>query len=119
VAEVKPGAVLPARLSAEGYRATAEHLARLARLRFDGDPQAPTAATVPVPGGVVEILADAGLDLGAAERKLAVRRATLVAEIERAELKLDNAGFVAKAPDAVVAAERDKLARLRAELEAM
>ena len=76
------------------------------------------AATVVVPGGAVEILAAAGLDLGAAERKLAARRATLEAEIERAERKLGNAGFVAKAPDAVVAAEREKLARLRGELEA-
>ena len=66
----------------------------------------------------MEILAGEGLDLGAAERRLQARRATLREEIVRAERKLDNAGFVAKAPEAVVAAEREKLARLRAELEA-
>ena len=57
----------------------------------------------------MEVLAGAGLDLGAAERKRAARRAKLEAEIERAERKLANAGFVAKAPEAVVAAEREKL----------
>ena len=40
----------------------------------------------------------------------------LQAEIKRAEGKLANQGFVAKAPEAVVAAEREKLERLKAEL---
>ena len=43
----------------------------------------------------------------------------LRSEIERAEKKLSNQGFVAKAPPEVVAAERDKLERLRGELEAL
>jgi valyl-tRNA synthetase len=67
----------------------------------------------------VEILASDEVDLGAAERKREDARARLIAEIERAEKKLANPGFVAKAPDAVVRAERDKLARLKAELEAL
>jgi valyl-tRNA synthetase len=40
-------------------------------------------------------------------------------EIRRAEGKLANEGFVAKAPPEVVAAEREKLDRLKAELEAL
>ena len=40
-------------------------------------------------------------------------------EIERSERKLANDGFVAKAPAELVQAERDKLARLRSELEAL
>ena len=53
------------------------------------------------------------------ERRAAERGARLEAEIERAEGKLANQGFVAKAPPPVVQAERDKLARLQAELDAL
>jgi valyl-tRNA synthetase len=119
-ASVKAGATLAARLTADGYQQTSEHLARLARLSLnDSSSDAPTVASVPVPGGSVEILASEGLDLEAAARKRAARRAELEADVERSERKLANAGFVAKAPAQVVAAERDKLARLRDELEAL
>jgi valyl-tRNA synthetase len=128
-AEVKAGAVLPARLAAPGYEQTAEHLARLARLSFNGDganaAQTPVAA-VPIPGGVVEILGGAGLDRGAAIAKLRARIADVDTEITRARGKLANEGFVAKAPPQVVQGERDKLEqqdgereRLAAELRAL
>jgi valyl-tRNA synthetase len=126
-ADVKPGAMVSARLRASGYGDTTEHLARLARLELDGagsngagaEAGDEVAATVPIPGGAVEIMASDALDLEAAGRRLEQRRAKLSEEIERAERKLGNQGFVSKAPDAVVAAEREKLARLRAELEAL
>ncbi len=117
-AGVKVGAQLNARLAAEGYEQTAEQIARLGRLNLTtqaGDP----VASVPVPGGAIEILASDELDLGAAERKREGRRHKLEAEIERAERKLANQGFVAKAPPLVVEAEREKLARLRSELESL
>jgi valyl-tRNA synthetase len=117
-AGVKVGATLPARLSAEGYAATAEHVERLARVTFSSDGGDPVAA-VPVPGGAVEILASDELDLDAAQRKRDAQRGRLSAEMERSERKLANESFVAKAPAQVVQAERDKLARLRAELEAL
>ncbi len=117
-AEVKAAAVLPARLSAGGYDETADHIARLARLELSQDGAAPVAS-VPVPGGVVEILPSPDVDVGAAERKQAAERERLKGEIERAERKLSNPGFVAKAPPEVVAAEREKLERLRAEYEAL
>jgi valyl-tRNA synthetase len=120
-AGVKVGAAIPARLAADGYAEMAEQIARLARLSLDGaggDSGEPVAS-IAVPGGSIEVFASADLDLGAAERKREAQRATLEAEIARSEGKLGNEGFVAKAPDAVVQAERDKLERLRGELEAL
>ena len=120
VAGVKAAVTVPARLAADGYEDTGEHLARLAKLSFTPDgAAAEPVASVPVPGGSVEILASHDIDLEGAERKRAARRAQLEAEIARAEGKLANEGFVAKAPEHVVAAERDKLARLREQLEAL
>ena len=52
-------------------------------------------------------------------RASAAERERLREEISRAEGKLANDGFVAKAPAAVVQAERDKLDRLRRELEGL
>jgi valyl-tRNA synthetase len=118
LAEVKVGATLPARLSAEGYEETQAQLARLARLSFSPDGGDP-AASVPIPGGVIEVLPTPELDLGAAERKRTARRAAVEDEIERAERKLANQGFVSKAPAEIVAAERGKLETLRQELEAL
>jgi valyl-tRNA synthetase len=117
-AGVRAAATVPARLVAEGYEETSEHLARLARLAFTSDGAEPVAS-VPVPGGTVEILPSEDVDLEGAERRLAARRAKLEAEIDRAERKLANEGFVAKAPPEVVAAEREKLGRLQAELDAL
>jgi valyl-tRNA synthetase len=115
-AGARPGAFLPARLEAPGYEEVAPALARLARLELNGARGEPVAS-VTVPGGQVHMLPTDAVDLAAAERRVAERRAKLEAEIKRAEGKLANEGFVAKAPAAVVEAERDKLARLRAELE--
>ncbi len=115
---VAVAARVPARLAASGYEETAEQFARLARLELFEDGGAPVAS-VPVPGGAIEILPSGDLDLGAAERKRAAELAKLQAEIERSERKLANDGFVAKAPAEVVEAERKKLERLRTELEAL
>jgi valyl-tRNA synthetase len=64
----------------------------------------------------IEILASAEVDTAAAEQRLAERRSKLEAEVKRAEGKLANESFVAKAPAEVVEAEREKLERYRAEL---
>jgi valyl-tRNA synthetase len=113
------GARIPARLEADGYEQTAAHVARLARFELGEPDGAADAATIAIPGGAVVVHASDAVDLGAAERKLAERRAKLEAEIGRCEGKLANAGFVAKAPEAVVAAEREKLAAMREELASL
>jgi valyl-tRNA synthetase len=115
---VKAGATVTTRLAADDYEQTAAHLARLGRLTYSDDGGEPVAS-VAVPGGALEILASDELDLGAAERKRAAQHEKLEGEIERSERKLANEGFVTKARPDVVQAERDKLARLRAELEAL
>jgi valyl-tRNA synthetase len=117
---VKAGAIVPGVLRAGGYEQTAARIAGLARIDFGaGGDGAEPVATIAIPGGAVGVLACDAIDLGAADRRLAAARETLGREIERAEKKLSNEGFVAKAPAAVVAAERDKLERLREELSAL
>jgi valyl-tRNA synthetase len=112
-AGVKPAQVLPARL--DGLDGDAELVARMARLDLaaDGD----LTAAVPFEGGLAEIRAGALVDPAAEARKREAERGRLGAEIARAESKLANDGFVSKAPPALVAAEREKLERLRRELE--
>jgi valyl-tRNA synthetase len=111
-----PGTSVPARMEAEGYEGVLEHIARLARFEFS-DNGGELVATVGVPGGRVAVLPSSGVDLEAEKQRAAERADTLRKEIARAEGKLANQGFVAKAPEAVVQAERDKLERLKAELE--
>ena len=113
------GQAVPARLAASGYESTADAVAWIARLELsDSDGQAPVVA-VPIPGGAVEILSAAGLDLQAAARRREQAMRRLRQEIERVERKLDNDGFVKRAPAAVVDAEREKLRGLRTELETL
>ncbi|HVS28076.1 MAG TPA: class I tRNA ligase family protein, partial [Solirubrobacteraceae bacterium] len=118
-AGVKASAVIPARLEADGYEETTDHVARLARFDFttgeDGE-GGHQVATVVIPGGTVQVLATEALDLEAARSRLVQRRAKLDAEIARAQDRLANSGFVERAPADVVDAEREKLARLQDEL---
>jgi valyl-tRNA synthetase len=88
-----------------------ELVGRLARLSFDGAAADPLATI-----GPVEILSSDALDAEQVARRLTARRDELRAEVERAEHKLANEGFVAKAPAEVVDGERRKLEAYRAEL---
>ena len=135
----RAGMIVSARLCAEGYEETMPLLARLARLQLAGDVRSIGAhsdvvgsdmpeevlddsvvvASIPVPGGTVEVLSGEGLDLGAAERRRAGAREKLLAEIERVKGKLAKPGFVERAPAAVVDGERERLKRLCAELQAL
>ena len=106
----KPGTTLRGVLAADGYDDLRDHLARLSRLELvDAGADEEAVAEVEVPGGVVRVLASEGIDPGEEERRRTAERERLQGEIERAERKLANEGFVAKAPPAVVEAERRKL----------
>ncbi|HET8673223.1 MAG TPA: valine--tRNA ligase [Thermoleophilaceae bacterium] len=115
---IAAGTRVRAHLAAEGYEETAAHLAQLARLDLvEGDVNGDFETAVQVPGGVVQIFSSGAVDSEEAKRRGEARRQQLLAEIKRAEDKLANERFVEKAPPDVVQAERDKLARFRAELE--
>jgi valyl-tRNA synthetase len=94
-------------------------MARLARFEWvDGsDADGDVIASVQVPGGAVQVLPSEAFDAGEARERIEKKRAGLVQEIERAEKKLANEQFVAKAPAAVVDEERRKLAEYRDALE--
>jgi valyl-tRNA synthetase len=107
--EAPAATVLPAR--AEGIEPS-EFVGRLARFEFGEDGGDPVAAV-----GPVKILASAEIDAEAIAARLEARREELRAEVARAEGKLGNEKFVDRAPSEVVAEEREKLERYRAELE--
>ena len=117
-ANVKPGAQLGAKIESSALAADAALVARLARLDlagFDGD----VTDSIVVSGGTIEISAGDAIDVEAQRRERSQRRESLQGEISRAETKLSNEAFVAKAPAELVAAEQEKLERLRQELEAL
>jgi valyl-tRNA synthetase len=118
MAGARPGTRIAGRLEAAGYDGVQASLAHLARFDFGTDGGDPVA-TVKIPGGAVAVLATEGLDLEAASQRTEEERRRLESEIARAEKQLANDRFVDKAPPDVVQAERDKLERLQAELEAL
>jgi valyl-tRNA synthetase len=107
--EAPAASVLPAR--AEGVEPQ-EFVGRLARFAFGEDGGDPVAAV-----GPVKILASGEIDAAAVAARLEARRQELRSEVARAEGKLANERFVARAPVEVVEEEREKLARYSAELE--
>jgi valyl-tRNA synthetase len=111
---VAAGSVLPARV-VDGDPPH-ELVARLARLSFDRDAAADGGEPL-AQVGRLEILASEEIDAGEVRRRVGERRDALRSEIERAQHKLSNDGFVSKAPAEVVEAERRKLVTYRAELE--
>jgi valyl-tRNA synthetase len=111
----KPSAPVRGHLAAEGYEACADHMGRLARFEWvDGaDSDGDVVASVPIPGGAVQVLPSEAFHAEEARERIQKKRAGLVQEIERAEKKLANEQFVAKAPPAVVDEERRKLEEYR------
>ncbi len=89
-----------------------EFVGRLARFEFGEDGGDPIAAV-----GPVKVLASAEIDAEAVAARLEKRREELRSEVARAEGKLANEKFVARAPAELVEEERAKLERYRAELE--
>jgi len=99
-------------------RPTVRRLAKVSSLELkeDEDPGAPGAATanlVLADGSLVTVPLGDLVDLRKECARLQAEADRLAAAIAGQETKLGNAQFVAKAPDAVVAREREKLAAWR------
>ncbi|MDE2566828.1 MAG: class I tRNA ligase family protein, partial [Burkholderiales bacterium] len=91
-------------------------LARLSEVRPMQDEAAFAAATQAAPvalAGGLRLALAVDIDLGAEQARLAKEIARLQAEIGKAEGKLGNEAFVLRAPEAVVAQERARLAEFR------
>ena len=114
---VPPSAGLRGRLAADGYDGVEEQLSRLGRIELGGDED--VVGQLAVDGGTIEMFASDALDPAEIEAKKQARIKELDAEIARVNGKLGNEQFVAKAPPAVVEAEREKLARFEAERAAL
>ena len=114
-AEIPPGKVLEAVFSgdregaADRYAPYTGAFRALAKttVAFDGEPEG-DATVVVVPGGRLEVAA--AVDKAEEIARLEQQLARAEAEVVRGEAKLGNEKFVSKAPEAVVAKEREKLA---------
>jgi valyl-tRNA synthetase len=114
-AEIPPGKVLAAMFVEDGagaadrYASYAGVFRALARtdVAFTGEP-ADDATAVIVPGGRLEVAA--AVDRAEEIVRLEQQLAKAEAEVQRGEAKLGNEKFVGRAPEAVVAKEREKLA---------
>jgi len=112
---VKPAQRVPARLA--GARPGIEPAVRaLLRLREPDDAFTPTASLTTAGGVLVELDLSSAIDVVAERARLTKDRAA--AEKERAlnSAKLGNEAFTGKAPEAVVAQVRDRLAAAEADL---
>jgi valyl-tRNA synthetase len=114
-AEIPPGKVLDAVFVGDAAGAEGRYAPYLGAFRalarttvaFTGDP-GEDATVVIVPGGRLEVAAavDRAEEIARLEQQLAKAET----EVDRGEAKLGNEKFVSKAPAAVVAKEREKLA---------
>lgn len=117
--------VLKARLSAdaealERYQRSIDTIGRLARfdLEFgDRSENRDDRATLALAGALVVLMPSDDVDPDEARRRREAKIAELSTELARAEGKLADDGFVDKAPEAIVQAERDKIERFKRELD--
>jgi valyl-tRNA synthetase len=120
------GRRVPAFVAAGGYGAEVEEmrdaiiaLARLESLELvDSLPEEGVGARAITDAGI-EVSLDLGdlIDAGAERERLTARIAEMTSEVHRAESKLANESFVAKAPAEVVEKERKKLEEARSAKE--
>ncbi|MHB1596876.1 MAG: valine--tRNA ligase [Streptosporangiaceae bacterium] len=115
---LRPAQKVPARLAEIAGTLLAPHepsIRALLRLTEPGDGFRPNAS-VQAEGVTVEIDTTAGIDVAAERRRLAKDLAAAQADAAVSERKLASPSFIAKAPAAVVATSRERLAAAHAEI---
>ena len=115
---LRPAQPVPAVLAGIGATPLAAHEARiraLLRLTAAGPDFTPTAS-VQAEGVIIQLDTAATIDVAAERRRLAKDLAAAQAEADTAERKLSTPSFVQRAPAAVVAKNRDRLAAAQAEM---
>jgi len=116
--DISPGKALPVLLQdanatdRELFERHEPYLSKLARLessRFLEDGEEPPASATALLGGMKILVPMAGLiDVEAERDRLTKSRQKLTGELEKLQGRLNNKGFVEKAPEAVVAKERQR-----------
>ena len=94
---------------AGAWRETLMRLARLSEISFAASPSKGSAQMI-VRGTVVTLPLEGIIDLRAEEARLNKEVARLQGECSKAEAKLGNADFVTRAPEDVIAENRERLA---------
>ena len=89
-------------------RETIMRLAQLERLSFDGQPTGVGAHAAFGDGSEVFVALEGAIDVGQECRRLSTERERLHRQLSGLAAKLSNENFVARAPAAVVAREREK-----------
>jgi valyl-tRNA synthetase len=115
---LRPSQPVPAVLAGIDATPLAGHEASirsLLRLAVPGGQFAPTAS-VQAEGVTVQLDTAAAIDVAAERRRLEKDLAAARADVAQTERKLANPSFVERAPEAVVARSRDRLAAGRAEI---
>lgn len=109
---LQPGQRVPARveLSGAGLQVHEAAMRQLLRLQPEGDSFAATAS-LPVAGATVALDLSGTIDVAAERKRLTKDLAAAEKEKTQTEAKLGNEGFLAKAPEPVVAKIRTRLAK--------
>ena len=114
---LKPGQKVAAALSFDGSPLAGheEGIRSLLRLTAPGDAFSATAS-LPVEGVTVQLDTAGAIDVAAERKRLEKDLAVARKEVEQTNKKLGNEAFMAKAPEAVVAKNRDRLAQAEADI---
>ncbi|GAA2600877.1 valine--tRNA ligase [Actinomadura fulvescens] len=115
---LKPGQKVAAALDFGGSPLAGheEGIRSLVRLTVPGEGFAATAS-LPVEGVTVQLDTAGAIDVAAERKRLDKDLAAARKEVDQARKKLGNEAFMAKAPEAVVAKNRERLAQAEADIQ--